>query len=214
MVANSVPACEGKRMYQYEYPHPAVTTDAVLFSIRESRLHVLLIQRGNAPYQGRWAFPGGFVDIDEDLDAAVYRELAEETGIADVALEQFHAFGTPGRDPRERVITIAFLGVMADGGTEPVAADDAAAAAWFDITELPALAFDHDQMLEVARSSLRQRIETSDLAMGFLGERFTVSDVQGVYETIMGDQLDPDVFRDWLLAQGWLEQTGDYSEPG
>ena len=198
---------------EYEYPHPAVTADAVLFAIRDGKLHMLLIERGDEPFRGSWAFPGGFIGIDEDLAAAVHRELAEETGISGVELEQFHTFGRPGRDPRERVITVAYLGVMADGGEEPRAADDAAAAAWLAIDALPDLAFDHNEMAETAFATLRQRIETSDIAMGFLGERFTVSDVQTVYEVIMGDQLDPDVFRDWLLGQGWLEQTGDYSDP-
>ena len=199
--------------YEYQYPHPAVTADAVVFAIRGGKLHVLLIERGNEPFKGQWAFPGGFIEIDEDLGDAVHRELQEETGIAGVDLQQFHTFGRPGRDPRERVITVAFMGVMADGGEEPRAADDAAAAAWLAIDALPPLAFDHDEVVQVAFASLRQRIETSDIAMGFLGERFTVSDVQTVYEVIMGDQLDPDVFRDWLLGQGWLEQTGEYSGP-
>ncbi|MBT8422239.1 MAG: NUDIX hydrolase, partial [Gammaproteobacteria bacterium] len=96
---------------------------------------------------------------------------------------------------------------------EPRAADDAAAAAWVAVDALPPLAFDHDEVIQVALASLRQRIEISDIAMGFMSERFTISDVQKAYEVIMGDQLDADVFRDWLLGQGWLEQTGDYSEP-
>lgn len=200
-------------MYQYEYPHPAVTADAVLFAIRDDRLHVLLIERGHEPFKGKWAFPGGFIEIDEDLPEAVARELREETGISGVELQQFHTFGRPGRDPRERVITVAYLGVMAGGGEEPAAGDDAAAAAWLAIDALPPLAFDHDEVVQVAFASLRQRIETSDIAMGFMGERFTVSDVQKVYEIIMGDQLDPEVFREWLLGQGWLEQTGEYSGP-
>ncbi len=200
-------------MHEYEYPHPAVTADAVLFAMQDDRLQVLLIRRADDPYRGCWAFPGGFIDIDEDLDAAVARELREETGLEDIPLEQFHAFGAPGRDPRERVITIAYLGVVRRDGHAPVAGDDATEACWFDVAALPELAFDHADMAETALARLRERIELSDIATRFIGDSFTISDLQRVYEVIMDESLDAAAFRDWVLGQGWIESTGEYNEP-
>jgi len=163
-------------------------------------------------HPARWDLPKGHVDPGETDMQCALRELEEETGISAVELEQFRTFGTPARDPRERVITVAYMGALPDGGPEPEAGDDAAEAAWFDVADLPTLAFDHDQVLAAAIDALRQRIETTDIAMSFLSDRFTLSDVQVVYEVIMGEQLDADVFRDWLLSKGWLEQTGDYND--
>ena len=199
-------------MYQYEYPHPAVTTDSIVFTIRDAALHVLLIERGQEPYAGQWAFPGGFIEIDEDLHDAVARELEEETGLLDVPLEQFYCFGTPGRDPRERVITVAYLALIPDPGGQPVADDDAADARWFPLSALPPLAFDHEDVIRTAYARLLERIEISDIALGMVGERFTLPDLQQVYEVISGDTLDPDNFRDWVLSRGWIEQTGDFTD--
>jgi 8-oxo-dGTP diphosphatase len=196
-------------MYNYEYPHPAVTADSVVFTIRDQRLHVLLIQRGEEPAKGQWAFPGGFVGIDEALEAAAHRELAEETGVTGIGLQQFHAFGAPDRDPRERIITVAYMGLAADEDLQPVAGDDAAAVAWHAVSEVPALASDHSDILVMAMQCLQQRIETTDIAMSMMSDRFTIADLQGVYEAIMDEQLDADVFRDWVLGQGWIEQTGE-----
>jgi 8-oxo-dGTP diphosphatase len=199
-------------MYQYEYPHPAVTADSVVFTVRDQRLHVLLIQRGQEPAKGQWAFPGGFVGIDEELEAAAHRELAEETGVTGIGLQQFYAFGAPDRDPRERIITVAYLGLAPDEGLQPVAGDDAAAVAWHAVSEVPQLASDHGDILVMAMQCLQQRIETTDLAMSMMSDRFTIADLQGVYEAIMDEQLDADVFSDWVLGQGWIEQSGELSD--
>jgi 8-oxo-dGTP diphosphatase len=150
-------------MFEYEYAHPAVTTDAVVFTIRAQKLHVLLIQRGNEPAKGSWAFPGGFIEIDEDLETAARRELYEETGLKGVELEQLYAFGDPDRDPRERIITVVYYGMLEADSFEPQAADDAAAAAWFAIDELPTLAFDHADILVKAHAQLNARFVGSDL---------------------------------------------------
>ena len=135
--------------YTYDYPHPAVTVDIVLFSIRREIPSVLLIRRAREPFKGKWALPGGFVDIDEDLEQAARRELEEETGLRDIALEQFHTFGAVDRDPRERVISVAFLAVLPEEA-EPRAGSDAADAGWFPLANLPDMAFDHRQILESA----------------------------------------------------------------
>jgi 8-oxo-dGTP diphosphatase len=145
-----------KGKYVYEWPRPMVTTDALVFDISEGRPKVLLINRGNEPFKGQWAVPGGFVEIDEELEDAAVRELAEETSLTGVALEQMHTFGTVGRDPRGRQITIVFMGVITDGRSEVKAGDDAAEAQWFDIDHLPEnIAFDHDDVLKFAIQKLK-----------------------------------------------------------
>ena len=141
-------------MYQYDYPHPAVTTDIVIFTIRDGRLKLLLIRRGAAPFKGRWALPGGFVGIDEDLEDGARRELAEETGVSGVYLEQLYTFGAPDRDPRERVITVAYYALIPSDRLEIRAATDAEAVGWFALDELPDLAFDHAKI--VARAQERR----------------------------------------------------------
>lgn len=145
-------------MYRYDYPHPAVTTDIVVFTLRDGAPHVLLIQRRHPPYQGHWALPGGFLDIDEDLEDCARRELAEETGVRDVALEQVHTFGRPGRDPRERVISVAYVTLLDADAVRPQAASDAAAVAWFAYDALPQLAFDHAEIIACAHERVRERL--------------------------------------------------------
>ena len=139
--------------YTYKYPHPAVTTDCVIFGHDGNQLKVLLIQRGNEPYKDCWAFPGGFLNIDESAEEGALRELKEETGLEGVTLRQFHAFTDPLRDPRERVISIAYYGDM--DICEVKGDDDAKDARWFPIDNLPPLAFDHDKMLALALKALQ-----------------------------------------------------------
>ncbi len=144
-----------KGKYIYEWPRPVVTADAVVFAVSEARTEVLLIERGEEPFKGQWAVPGGFVEMDEELEDAVARELAEETGLTGVQLQQLHTFGKCGRDPRGRLITIVFMGVVTEGRDKIRAGDDAAKAKWFDIEELPEnMAFDHDEMLRLAVEKL------------------------------------------------------------
>ena len=194
-------------MYEYEYPHPAVATDAVLFAVCDDTLQVLLIKRGREPFKDYWAFPGGFVEIAEDLDAAAQRELTEETGLTGIDLEQFYTFGTPDRDPRERVITVAYLSLVRSEELNPVAADDAAAVAWFSVDDLPPLAFDNDEMLYRARAYLIEKLETSDVALNAMADGFQLPDLQRVYEIILGETLDADVFASWVMGQDWLEES-------
>jgi 8-oxo-dGTP diphosphatase len=144
-----------KGKYTYDWPRPMVTVDAAVFTFSGDRTNLLLINRGNEPYKGMWALPGGFIGMDEELEDAVVRELAEETGLTDVPLEQLHTFGTIGRDPRGRMITIVFMGVIKEDQTEIKAGDDAAQARWFDIEELPEnMAFDHNDVLKYAIKKL------------------------------------------------------------
>lgn len=201
-------------MYQYEHPHPAVTTDIAIFTIREARLQVLLIQRGGPPFQGQWALPGGFVGIAEDLDACARRELKEETGLAGVYLEQLYTFGEPERDPRERVITVAYYALAPTDRDTLRAATDAAAVAWFDMDKLPRLAFDHDRIIAMAHQRLAAKLEYSTIALQFMPDEFTLTELQTVYEIILRQELDKRNFRKQVLAQGHIEATGDQRRDG
>lgn len=140
-----------KGEYIYEWPRAMVTVDAVVFAVSAGRTEVLLVKRKHEPFRGRWAVPGGFVEMDEELEDAVARELAEETGLTGVRLEQMHTFGRCGRDPRGRQISIAFMGIVTEGRDKVRAGDDAAAVRWFNIENLPEdMAFDHDEMVHRA----------------------------------------------------------------
>ena len=145
-----------KGKYIYDWPRPMVAADAAVFGFFAGKTKLLLVNRKNEPFKGKWALPGGFVNIDEELEDAVARELAEETGIAGVPLEQMHTFGKCGRDPRGRVITVTFMGIVTEGQNKLKAGDDAAKAQWFDIEELPKdMAFDHGEVVKFAIEKLK-----------------------------------------------------------
>ncbi len=201
-------------MYSYEYPHPAVTVDIVIFTIRDDQLKLLLIRRAGEPYQGKWALPGGFVALDEDLEQAARRELEEETGVAGVYLEQLYTFGKPDRDPRERVITVAYYALIPSDKLQLRAASDAEAVGWFGLDELPELAFDHPKIVEMAHERLVAKLEYSTIAFQFLGETFTLSELQSVYEIIQREPLDKRNFRKWVLAMEQIEETGEARRDG
>ena len=201
-------------MYCYEYPHPALTTDVVLFSLRDDRLKLLLIQRASDPCQGMWALPGGFVDIDEDLEDCAKRELAEETGITDVYLEQLYTFGRPGRDPRERVVSVAYYALAPSERMRPRAASDAADVAWYALNELPPLAFDHDSIITLAHTRLVAKLKYSTLGFQFMPDRFTLSEMQRVYETLFNEPLDKRNFRKWVLSLERIEATDQMRRNG
>lgn len=194
-------------MYQYAYPHPAVATDICVFTVVAADLRLLLIKRAVAPFRGRWALPGGFLKADENLDTCARRELMEETGIATAALHQFGIFSDPKRDPRERVISIAYLALV-PAGTLPLAAgSDAAAAEWFSVGDLPELAFDHAVIVGEARSALRQLIKDTPAAFALVPEKFTLGQLRSVYEAVEGARLDKRNFRDDMARKGWLTLT-------
>ena len=195
--------------YTYGNPHLAVTTDIVIFTIRDEGLKLLLIKRGLEPFKGGWALPGGFVNPDEALDVCARRELQEETGIADVFLEQLYTFGHPNRDPRERVITVAYYALIPSDRLALRAASDAEGVGWFDAEALPALAFDHNEVVSVALQRLRAKLDYSTIAFQFLPTTFTLSDLRRVYEIILGEAIDKRNFRKWVLALDQIEETGD-----
>lgn len=192
----------------YDYPHPALTTDIALFTIRDDQLAILLIRRGGEPFKGCWALPGGFVDPDECLEDCALRELAEETGITGVYLEQLYTFGKPDRDPRERIVSVAYYALAPCEVLAPVAGSDAAAVCWFNLDALPALAFDHAHIIELAQQRLRAKLDYSTVAFGLMTETFTLGELQKVYETIRGEALDKRNFRKHILALGLVMETG------
>ncbi|MGB5398319.1 MAG: NUDIX domain-containing protein [Gammaproteobacteria bacterium] len=201
-------------MYSYEYPHPAVTVDIVIFTIRDNELKLLLIRRAGEPYQGKWALPGGFIELDEDLDSAASRELEEETGVSGVFLEQLYTFGKPDRDPRERVITVAYYALIPSERIRLQAASDAEAVGWFGMKELPELAFDHVDILALAHQRLEAKLDYSTIAFQFLDDEFTLHDLQRVYEIIQRTVIDKRNFRKWVLALGQIEETGEQRRDG
>lgn len=201
--------------FSYPYPHPAVTTDVVVFTIRDARLSILLVRRANPPYQGEWALPGGFLDIDEDLDACAARELAEETGIRGVYLEQLYTVGTPGRDPRERVISVTYYALLPqDALATPRAASDAADVGWHAFEDLPRLAFDHAEIVAMAHQRLVAKLDYSTIAFQFMPEAFTLGELQSVYETLLNQALDKRNFRKRILSLDLIEETGQLRRNG
>jgi len=195
-------------MAQYRLPGAYLTADIVIFTIRSGRLEILLIERGGEPFRGCWALPGGFVEHDEDIDAAAGRELEEETGVKGLSLEQFHAFGDPNRDPRGRVVTVAYYTLVPPGRLSPRAADDAARARWFDAEQLPPLAFDHAAIVALARQRLGSELERTTRAAPFLPKAFTLSELRALHELIRHESIDPRRFRKRTLALELVEPTG------
>ena len=200
--------------YTYDYPHPAVTTDVVIFTIRQDELKVLLVKRALAPFEGTWALPGGFVKPDESLEEGARRELEEETGVSGVFLEQLYTFGAPERDPRERVITVAYYALIPTDTMEIRAASDAEGVSWFGLHELPELAFDHRDILDMAKRRLVDKLDYSTIAFQFMPKSFTLTELQHVYETILGEPQDKRNFRKRILGLGLVRETGKTRKEG
>lgn len=196
-----------KNLYCYKYPHPAVTTDCVIMGFDGNELKVLLVKRGIEPYKGRWAFPGGFLNPDESAEEGALRELMEETGFKAEYVEQFHTYTDPRRDPRERVITIAYLALVKIG--EVKGGDDAAEAAWFEIEKIPQLAFDHDVILRDALARLRERIHFHPIGFELLPEKFTIKELQSLYEAVLGTRFDRRNFAKKMLHLDILTQLDE-----
>ncbi|MEQ8224791.1 MAG: NUDIX domain-containing protein, partial [Candidatus Eremiobacterota bacterium] len=190
-----------------KYERPSVTVDIVIFTIRDNDLKVLLIKRKGPPYQNFWAIPGGFVKMNESLEEAAFRELKEETGVSDVYLEQLYTFGEPGRDPRTRVITVAYFALINSEKLELYASTDAEEVRWYSTKELPQLAFDHSKIMDYAITRLRYKLEYTSAGFQLLPEEFTLSELQRVYEVILDKTLDKRNFRKKILSLNILEDT-------
>jgi 8-oxo-dGTP diphosphatase len=190
--------------YTYRYPRPALTVDCVVFGFDEGDLKVLLIERGLEPFKGRWALPGGFVRADETLDAAARRELQEEAGLTNVFLEQLYTFGAADRDPRERVVSVAYYALVKLSEHAAKAATDAANAQWFPVARVPRLAFDHAAILETAVERLKGKVRYQPIGFELLPPKFTLSQLQHLYEAVLGAELDKRNFRKKVLSFGLL----------
>ncbi|BAU15864.1 NUDIX hydrolase (plasmid) [Leptolyngbya sp. NIES-3755] len=195
--------------YTYNYPRPAITVDCVIFGLDDSDLKVMLIQRGLEPYQGEWALPGGFIQMEESIEAAARRELQEETGIQAVFLEQLYTFGEIDRDPRDRVITIAYYALVNRIEHPTQAATDASQAVWWSVTDLPPLAFDHDKILQLALKRLKGKVRYEPIGFELLPQKFTLSQLQKLYETILGAELDKRNFRRKILKLDILTELDE-----
>jgi 8-oxo-dGTP diphosphatase len=191
-------------MYSYKYPRAALTVDCVVFGFDEGALKVLLIERGLEPFKGRWALPGGFVRVDETLDDAARRELAEETGLKHVFLEQLYTFGEVERDPRERVVSVAYYALVKLSDHLAKAATDAAEAHWFPVSRAPKLAFDHADIFRTALARLQAKVRYEPIGFELLPEKFTLSQLQHLYEAVLETQLDKRNFRKKILGFGVL----------
>lgn len=197
--------------FTYEYPRPALTVDCVVFGFDGAELQVLLIRRALEPFFDKWALPGGFVDMDEDLEPAARRELEEETGLKSIFLEQLYTFGTPGRDPRGRVVSVAFYALVRPDQHPAKGDSDASEAAWHPVDKLPPLAFDHSLILEKAIERLRGKIRYQPIGFELLPKRFSLTQLQTLYEAILGRTIDKRNFRKKLLAFDFLFPLDDFT---
>ncbi len=174
-----------EKKYCYEYPRPALTTDCVIFAYCESGLKVLLIERGFDPYKGKWAFPGGFLNMDEDAETGAKRELFEETGLQNIKIEQLYTFSEVNRDPRGRVISIVYFAIVPLKKHNSIAGDDAKKVKWFNIKDLPDLAFDHQEIFDMALKQLRSKIRYQATGLELFADQFTLDELEHLYKVIL-----------------------------
>jgi 8-oxo-dGTP diphosphatase len=196
----------------YEFPRPALAVDCVVFGLDEEDLKVLLVERDLEPFRGRWALPGGFVRVHESVEETARRELMEETGLERVYLEQLYTFGDVDRDPRERVVSVAYYALVKLGDHRVRAATDARAAAWFPVWDTPSLAFDHQRILEVALTRLKGKVRYQPIGFELLPAKFTLTQLQRVYETILERALDKRNFRKKILSMELLIELDEVQQ--
>jgi 8-oxo-dGTP diphosphatase len=191
-----------------EYEQPAVTVDLVIFTVSAEKLKALLVKRAREPYAGSWSIPGGFLKLGESLDDAAVRVMHEKTGVKEVYLEQLYSFGRPERDPRTRVITVTYIALIPWQDLVQPESGKVTDLGWFDVNELPGLAFDHREILVYAVNRLRAKATYSNIVYGLLPVQFRLSDLQKIYEIITDHPLDKRNFRKRMLATGLLKETG------
>jgi 8-oxo-dGTP diphosphatase len=187
-----------------------VTVDVVLFTIRDRQLQLLVVRRSDYPFEGRWALPGGFVHEEESIDAAAIRELREETEVSRVYLEQLYTFGEPARDPRGRVITVAYYALVPENQISQASARTA----WFPINNVPRLAFDHGKIVDYAHDRIRNRLDNTNVGFELLPEKFTLTQLQMVHEAILGEPLDKRNFRRKIIQKGIVQPLEEWHYTG
>lgn len=190
-----------------KFDRPSVTVDVLFFTVKDNKLQVLLIKRAAWPFEGYWALPGGFVNMNEDLEHAAQREIFEECGVKDLFLEQLFTFGDPKRDPRTRVITVAYYALAPSEEIKNIQKDEVREAKYFPVDDLPKMAFDHKKIIGVGFERLRNKIGYSNIVFGLLPIVFSLSEVQNIYEVIYGRKIDKRNFRKWMLSSGLLVST-------
>ena len=191
-----------------EYETPGVTVDLVLFTVNEGHLKVMLVKRAEEPFQNDWSLPGGFIKIGETLEAAAQRVLVEKTGVSDVYMEQLYTFGSPKRDPRSRVITVAYIALIPWQSLPQPTSEKVTDPTWAPVDHLPKLAFDHKEIVNYAVKRLRAKVSYSNIVYGLMPKQFRLSELQSMYECIINDKLDKRNFRKRMLATGLLKETG------
>ena len=195
--------------HTYQHPRPALTVDCVVFGLDDGGLQILLIQRDLPPFEGGWALPGGFVRVGESLEEAARRELEEETGLSKLFLEQLYTFGEVDRDPREHVVTVAWYALVKLSAHQVRAATDARSAAWFRVDELPTLAFDHERIVETALDRLKGKVRYQPIGFELLPPKFTLTQLQRLYETVLEVSLDKRNFRRKVLEMDLLDELDE-----
>jgi len=194
--------------FEYRYPRPALTVDCAVFAPAAHGLDALLVERAQPPFEGGWATPGGFVEIDEPIAEAATRELAEETGLRGLELEEFAIFGTPGRDPRGRIVAVGHWALVDREQLAPEAASDAKTCEWYPVDDLPEMSFDHFELVERARGALRSRARTGAVGRGVLSEPFSLEAVRELYGSVLGREVSLEGLR-----RGLVERTGVLRTP-
>ena len=195
-----------------KFERPSVTVDVILFTVKDDDLKVLLVKRNVEPFKDMWAIPGGFVKIEESLEDAAKRELLEETNVKDVYLEQLYTFGDPKRDPRTRVITAAYFALVNAEKFKLKASTDVKDVRWFSMFDLPELAFDHKKIIESALKRLRWKMEYTTVAFSLLPEKFTLTQLQKIYEIILDKNLDKRNFRKKIKALELVKEVQEFQE--
>ncbi len=197
-----------------ETGRPVLTTNIVVFTLRDEQLKLLLIRRRNAPFEGCWSLPGGVVGTDEDVEANAMRKLEDSTGLSGIYLEQLYTFSAPERDPRERVISVAYYALVASKRLQLRTDEDSEGVGWYSLNELPELAFDHAQMVDTAHQRLAAKLDYSTIAFQFMPELFTLSDLQNVFQIILNRDLDKRNFRKRMRAMEQIRQTSQVQKTG
>ncbi len=198
--------------YTYQHARPALTVDCVVFGFDEGDLKVMLIQRDASPFEGKWALPGGFAQIDETLENAALRELEEETGLQNIFLEQLYTFGDLQRDPRERVVSVAYYALVKLKDYRLQAATDARQAAWFSVSDVPSLAFDHNRILDAGLKRLQGKVRYQPIGFELLPKKFTLSQLQHLYEAILEREFDKRNFRKKIQGMGLLIELDEIEQ--